>query len=391
MVLEPSPPLQGNHISRESAQGGLRAALDAVLHPPRLNSWEVIWRDRYEFFRERGLELRPRYRPDWSPSWLGTSISPSFCEDSIQQIVRNYLIEIDAKRKKDGKIVCLKRIKTRSDEVAIGQYFTSEHLKGPRNHCVPIWDSFHDPVLSEVDYIVMPVLRPYDDPEFRAVGEVVDFVTQLLEGLDFMHSHNVAHGDLAAANIMMDATPIYPQGWHFVLDSCAPNGIDLLVPLQRIDRPVRYFIVDFGLSLRFGPNQSHLVDGLGGRDPDPPELYSEEPSDAFKLDIFTLGNVFFKEFQEKYLELDFLAPLTSSMLERQFSDRPTAQLALQHWYSIKQTIDPSTGRWRLSKPNETITERFVLNTVAAAQQGMRNLKVMFQGDVLHSLDPSNKA
>jgi hypothetical protein len=27
----------------------------------------------------------------------------------------------------------------------------------------------------------MPLLRPFDDPEFGAVGEVVDFVTQMLE------------------------------------------------------------------------------------------------------------------------------------------------------------------------------------------------------------------
>lgn len=42
-------------------------------------------------------------------------------------------------------------------------------------------DAFRDPELPEVDYIVMPVLRPYDDPEFGAVGEVIEFVTQILE------------------------------------------------------------------------------------------------------------------------------------------------------------------------------------------------------------------
>jgi hypothetical protein len=54
-------------------------------------------------------------------------------------------------------------------------------LRDPTNHCVPILDSFSDPVFPRVDYIVMPALRPFNDPEFCFIGEVVDFVTQLLE------------------------------------------------------------------------------------------------------------------------------------------------------------------------------------------------------------------
>jgi hypothetical protein len=40
---------------------------------------------------------------------------------------------------------------------------------------------FPGSILPDVEYIVMPVLRPYNDPEFSFVGEVVDFVTQVLE------------------------------------------------------------------------------------------------------------------------------------------------------------------------------------------------------------------
>jgi hypothetical protein len=102
---------------------------------------------------------------------------------------------LDAKRHEDGATVCIKRIEPkiydsdspdmrigRTDETNIGRYLSTERmLRHPTNHCVPILDYFVDPVLPDVEYIVMPVLRPFNNPEFRFIGEVVDFVTQLLE------------------------------------------------------------------------------------------------------------------------------------------------------------------------------------------------------------------
>jgi hypothetical protein len=101
---------------------------------------------------------------------------------------------LDAKRQTDGEMVCIKRIEPkiyegdsdsmvpRTHEVRIGRYLsTQQMLRHPTNHCVPILDSFLDPILPDVEYIVMPALRPFKDPEFCFVGEVVDFVTQLLE------------------------------------------------------------------------------------------------------------------------------------------------------------------------------------------------------------------
>lgn len=89
---------------------------------------------------------------------------------------------LDATRTKDGNIVCIKRIRKQPEEANIGRYLSSQQLlQNSNNHTVPIMDLFQDPELPDVDYIVMPVLRPYDDPEFGAVGEVVEFVTQILE------------------------------------------------------------------------------------------------------------------------------------------------------------------------------------------------------------------
>ena len=94
----------------------------------------------------------------------------------------------------------------------------------------------------------------------------------------------------------MDGRPIFPQGWHFVQDSFSPNGVDpIATPLARIDHPVRYFIIDYDCSMQFRPGETHLVQDFCGRDNDPPELKLQR-YDAFKVDVFTLGNVFDNKF-----------------------------------------------------------------------------------------------
>lgn len=57
-------------------------------YPPALNRFERIWHDRYHFLLQKGFELRPRYRPGWTPSWLNTKGELFLCEDSLQHLVR---------------------------------------------------------------------------------------------------------------------------------------------------------------------------------------------------------------------------------------------------------------------------------------------------------------
>lgn len=107
----------------------------------------------------------------------------------------------------------------------------------------------------------------------------------------------------------MDATPILPRGWHFASLSFTADGRDFVAPLQRIDHPVRYYIIDFDCSVRFTPGESPIRNGLGGRDDDAPELAESKPFDHLKLDIFTLGNVFFMDlYQVRVIYIVHRAP-----------------------------------------------------------------------------------
>ncbi|KAG5641208.1 hypothetical protein DXG03_005767 [Asterophora parasitica] len=205
--------------------------------------------------------------------------------------------------------------------------------------------------------MVMPILRPFDDPDFGARGEVVDFVTQILEGMSFMHVHLVAHADLTAANVMMDARPILPKGWHFASLGFTPNGYESIKPLARIDYPKAW----------------------GGRDNDPPELATTRvPFDQYKLDVFTVGNILLKEFRkQKYFGLEFLDGLIKMMMTPDWRRRPTAQDALDCWINIRDSIPVASARWPLRKPEESVGE-VVVNTLTAARSGVHNLRYLFE-------------
>ncbi len=96
---------------------------------------------------------------------------------------------------------------------------------------------------------------------------------------------------------MMDAKSIIPTGWHFVSHFCEPDGITKISSLERRNYPVRYYFVGFGSAYHLPPPKQPLVRDIGGGDDDVPELAKGKSYDPFKLDIYTLGNVF-KELYE---------------------------------------------------------------------------------------------
>ena len=116
---------------------------------------------------------------------------------------------MDAERGR-GEFVIMKIIGKRDhpEELDIARYLTE--FEDSRNHCVPLldfFDAFDDPQRT---ILVMPLLKRFNDPPFETVWEVVECIGQLFEvrvvrlsptqvlsqieqGLQFMHDHNVAH------------------------------------------------------------------------------------------------------------------------------------------------------------------------------------------------------
>ncbi len=106
------------------------------------------------------------------------------------------------------------------------------------------------------------------------------------------------HRDISLKNIMMDATHMFPCGFHPVKNVFLPHDISAPAPiLPRLEVGVKYYFVDYRISSYFPEGtEQQLVLGLAGRDRDVPELSDEVSYDPFKVDIFTIGNVLRREF-----------------------------------------------------------------------------------------------
>jgi hypothetical protein len=131
---------------------------------------EFFWRDLQPWLLSRGYRLRPRYAPDWVPSWKGTKKEFTDCEDGVALDVGNIL---DATRVSDGRFVVLKAInKTRyPNEAALGQFFATEpRASDPRNHIVSVYEVLECPSDAEKSIIVRRVLLTYTPPLHHHTG-----------------------------------------------------------------------------------------------------------------------------------------------------------------------------------------------------------------------------
>ena len=56
--------------------------------------FEMSWTKKYDFFLHHGYELRPRYSPEWEPSWKTNEKPPQQCEDYHRLPVRFLLHDL---------------------------------------------------------------------------------------------------------------------------------------------------------------------------------------------------------------------------------------------------------------------------------------------------------
>ncbi|KAH7882625.1 kinase-like domain-containing protein [Phlebopus sp. FC_14] len=331
----------------------------------RLGPSEKEWSGQYNNLKEHGYTLRPRYRPGWQPFKSPEILDIIRREDEIIQ--RNSYC-LDATRA-DGTPVFIKQVDRRKHpiEAEIAQFLSSPSLlSDSHNHTIPVLDSFPHKDKPEIQYLVMPLLCPVDDPSFTTIKELIDFVDQTLEDLAFMHEHNVAHRDCSGQNIMIDASDLYPNGWHPIATWLTRDRKSWSTPHKnRCDLNIRYFFIDFDLSTRFAPGEDHLVVSAKGAAP-APELSLEIPYNPFKLDVYLLGKVFQEHICEAYVDLPFLELLVKAMTAFNPSDRPTAKEALKRWQDIcKSTQASSMGGW-LHKRNESISKQIAHDILSLA-------------------------
>ncbi|KAG9094028.1 hypothetical protein FRC06_011262 [Ceratobasidium sp. 370] len=206
---------------------------------------------------------------------------------------------LDATRVEDQMQVVIKILspsdidREGEEELQILQKFSSPpHSDNTANHVVPCLDSFPIPNMEGGMFVVMPLLSKYTNPPFSDLSEIHDFLTQVFEGLEFLHDNGVAHCDIAPSNIMMDKHPLYDEPFHpyyqdFALDARRPVWPKYL----RSQKPVRYYFIDFGYAKWFhDPTTPRTLVGARAREA-APEQISGNPYDPFKGDVYQLGAV----------------------------------------------------------------------------------------------------
>ena len=92
-------------------------------------------------------------------------------------------------------------------------------------------------------------------------------------------------------NLGMDARSLFSNGFHPVSTSLTPDLGDSAHGIPRFASPesLKYYFIDFGISVRIPAGQPRSVLGIHGLDCDVPELSLEIPYNPFKVDIWGLG------------------------------------------------------------------------------------------------------
>lgn len=168
---------------------------------------------------------------------------------------------------------------------------------------------------------------------------------------------------------MYDATDMYPLGFH-PIDTHRSRAWDKKAKhFTRTERPVRYIVIDFGLSVKFGDGDTRLVGPARGGDKSAPEhrpylMASAEPHDPFPTDVYYLGSLIRAVFikvsgrhsasqslmnrQQGYTGFDFMKELVADMMKEVPSERPSMAEVVRrfedirvslHWWTLRRRID----------------------------------------------------
>ncbi|KAH9166397.1 kinase-like domain-containing protein [Lactarius sanguifluus] len=325
-----------------------------------LSRSEVWWGDNYDDIKGCGYELRYRYHTEWKLSCKGSN-KDFAVEDEQPRLLR---ATMDAIRIHDSEQVMLKKVlpEKRPHELQISQMFLA--MEDSRNHCVPLLDVIKLPN-SGHQLMVMPFLRPFDNPHFQTFGEFAAFFTQVCEGLQFMHERNVAHRDCTANNIMLDP---YPNGFHPTQINRRPDSKGRRAKGHtRTMRPPRYYLIDFGLSREYASRDAFDAPECGG-DRSAPEHRDGGRCNPFQTDIYYLGNLVREEFIQKYRGFEFMFDLVSEMTHSEPAKRPSIEGVVVRFACIRGSL----SGFKLRSPMTSKRQPSLFTTFRSARQAIRS-------------------
>ncbi|KAF8962536.1 hypothetical protein BDZ97DRAFT_2059492 [Flammula alnicola] len=195
------------------------------------------WAQYQPLLLHRGYQLRPRYHPDWQPTWQkkGERVErKGKYEDSLSPFWSKVM---DAVRIRDGLKVAIKWTEDiDTQEIPILLYLNSpEMLADPRNATVPLLDVI---ILPDKAFIVMPLLIRFNALPFRHLGEFSEVVEQLLSGCMLLQYHDGSTKVIPKASILLSGKRV---------TASSERSLERTLVVQ----PVKYYSSTAGLPFAF--------------------------------------------------------------------------------------------------------------------------------------------
>ncbi|KAJ6460149.1 hypothetical protein C8R47DRAFT_1081083 [Mycena vitilis] len=310
---------------------------------------EQFWAQSYHLLLSHGYQLRSRYNPQWVPSWHSKR-DPIWheCDDFLISFKTNAL---DALRINDSKKVVLKRVN--QDELAIFRHL-DDCRADTRNHTIPLLDVIPFPG-TEWTFVVMPYCRRFTSPPFHCRDEFVDAMTQYIEGLQFMHEHNVVHFDIAPQNMVMEESRLIPKGSHW-FDPNTHHGFGHFFSWRNrcsLRPSVQYYYIDFGLSMHFPAGKESARAAMTLRTfPMIPELSLTVPYNPFYVDIFQLG-LAMRRIIDDYPALEDFRIVAAGLTVEDPHARATLEASLRLLNAVRDGMAPSLRGKRIWEKGAT--------------------------------------
>ncbi|KAJ3908078.1 hypothetical protein F5879DRAFT_919380 [Lentinula edodes] len=340
-----------------------------------LNDNELWWSGHFEYLKEHGYMMRPRYRPGWKPSFKPGVLAALASEDG-QNMLHPYVM--DALRISDSYMVAMKKVKVSTGEENIASFFSNkEHNTNSRNHCIRVLEVLPVPGNDDEKILVMPWLRNVMDPRFRTIGEAIQFFKEMIEGLQYMHENNVAHRrvdyfinnirDCARNNLGMDANSMYTRQYHPIEQKKRYNWSGRALHHSRTRCPPKYYFIDFGRSEMYDPSEPRRLEyALKSGGYTPPEGDADIPCDPFATDVYILGTMIRTSFLDGDIDrsrpgvhgFEFLRPLVNDMIADDPSNRPTMNEVASRFSTIVGKLRWWKLRSRAVQKDEFLTTPF---------------------------------